>query len=439
MENTVTIIQIQKTWILVLRPKIQLYVDVKNLEKELLQAIDGEVRFDNGSRALYATDGSNYRQIPIGVVLPKSEKDIIQTIAICKKYSAPVLSRGGGTSLAGQCCNVAVLMDMSKYYNRILNIDKEKKLVTIEPGIVLDTMRHTTERKTGLTFGPDPATHTHCTLGGMLGNDSCGVHSVMAQFYGKGARTADNVETMTVLTYDGIKMKVGPTSDDELEKIINEGGRRGEIYKKMKDLRDKYADAIREKFPKIPRRVSGYNLPQLLPENGFNVAAALVGSEGTLVTILEATMNLLPAPKVRSLLVLGYDSLPESGYAVPTILPHKPIGLEGIDHLLIEYMQRKGLNTEDLPLLPKGQAWLMVEFGGDSKEEADKKARDLMEELKGGNTVPTMSLFDDKEQEQMLWEIRESGLGATAAVPGLPTMHPGWEDSACPPKKSATI
>jgi FAD/FMN-containing dehydrogenase/Fe-S oxidoreductase len=410
-------------------------VDAGSLEKELLADIEGEVRFDKGSRALYATDGSNYRQVPIGVVLPQSEKDIIQTIAICKKYNAPVLSRGGGTSLAGQCCNVAVILDMSKYYNRILNIDEEKKLVTIEPGIVLDTMRHTTERKTGLTFGPDPATHTHCTLGGMLGNDSCGIHSVMAQFFGKGARTADNVETMTVLTYDGIKMKVGPTSDEELEDIINKGGRRGEIYKKMKELRDKYADLIREKFPKIPRRVSGYNLPQLLPENGFNVAAALVGSEGTLVTILEATMNLLTAPKERSLLVLGYNSLPESGYAVPKILLHKPIGLEGIDHLLIEYMKRKGLNIEDLPLLPKGEAWLMVEFGGDSKEESDQKAKDLMEELKKSDTVPIMSLFDDKEQEQMLWEIRESGLGATAAVPGLPAMHPGWEDSACPPEK----
>jgi FAD/FMN-containing dehydrogenase/Fe-S oxidoreductase len=415
--------------------KDAMHVDAGSLEEELMGAIDGEVRFDKGSRALYATDGSNYRQIPIGVILPKNEKDIINTIAICRKYNAPVLSRGGGTSLAGQCCNVAVLMDMSKYYNRILNIDKEKKLVTIEPGIVLDTMRHTTERKIGLTFGPDPATHTHCTLGGMLGNDSCGIHSVMAQFFGKGARTADNVETMTVLTYDGIKMKVGPTSDEELENIINEGGRRGEIYKKMKDLRDNYADLIRQKFPNIPRRVSGYNLPQLLPENGFNVAAALVGSEGTLVTILEATMNLLTAPKERSLLVLGYESLPESGYAVPKILPHKPIGLEGIDHLLIEYMERKGLNVEDIPLLPKGQAWLLVEFGGDSKEESDQKAKDLMEELKKGDTVPTMSLFDDEKQEKMLWEVRESGLGATAAVPGLPTMHPGWEDSACPPEK----
>ncbi|HTM66171.1 MAG TPA: FAD-binding oxidoreductase, partial [Flavipsychrobacter sp.] len=143
-------------------------VDATAIEQELKAAIEGEVRFDDGSRALYATDASNYRQIPIGVVLPKTEEDIIQTVAICKKYSAPVLMRGGGTSLAGQCCNVAVVMDCSKYYNRILRMSKEEKTVTIQTGIVLDDMRHTTEREIGLTFGPDPATHNHCTLGGML-------------------------------------------------------------------------------------------------------------------------------------------------------------------------------------------------------------------------------------------------------------------------------
>ena len=415
--------------------KDSIHVDIKQLEKELKNSIEGEVRFDVGSRALYSTDGSNYRQIPIGVVLPKTEKDIIDTIALCRKYKAPVLSRGGGTSLAGQCCNVAVVMDMSKYYNNILHLDKENKLVTVEPGIVLDTMRHTAERKMGLTFGPDPATHTHCTIGGMLGNDSCGIHSVMAQFRGNGARTADNVKSMTILTYDGIKMKVGPTSDEELENNIKQGGRTGEIYRKLRDLRDKYADLIRAKFPKIPRRVSGYNLPQLLPENGFNVARALVGSEGTCVTILEATMNLLPNPKARSLLVLGYQSLPDAGHAVPSILKHKPTGLEGIDDLLIEYMKRKGLNIEDLPLLPEGKAWLLVEFGGDSKEDSDNQARKLMDELKNEKDPPYMSLFDDDEQEQKLWEVRESGLGATASVPGKPIMHPGWEDSAVPPEK----
>jgi FAD/FMN-containing dehydrogenase/Fe-S oxidoreductase len=414
--------------------KYSIGVDRKGLEKELKTSIKGEVRFDDGSRALYSTDASNYRQIPIGVVLPKTEEDVINTIAICRKYKAPILSRGGGTSLAGQCCNVAVMMDMSKYYKKVLHIDKDKKLVKVQPGIVLDEMRHTTEREAGLTFGPDPATHDHCTLGGMLGNNSCGVHSVMAQFYGYGARTSDNTESLTVVTYEGIKMKVGPTSDKDYEQIQKEGGRKADIYRRMKELRDKYADLIRAKFPNIPRRVSGYNLPALLPENGFNVAHALVGSESTLITITEATLKLITTPKSRSLLVLGYPALPEAGYAVPEIMKQQPIGLEGLDDLLIEFMRRKGLNVEDIPLLPQGNAWLMVEFGGESKEDSDNKAKKLMEELKKKDNPPTMSLFDDPEQEEKLWKVRESGLGATAWVPGEPNGGPGWEDSAVDPK-----
>jgi len=410
-------------------------VDVASMETELMQAIEGEVRFDYGTKALYATDASNYRQVPLGVVLPKTEEDIINTVAICRKYHAPLLSRGGGTSLTGSCCNVAVVMDMTKYYNKVLKIDKEKKTVTVQPGIVLDEMRKATKREANLTFGPDPATHSHCAIGGMLGNDSCGIHSVMAAFYGYGARTADNTESLTILTYDGIKMKIGPTSDDELKKIIKEGGRRGEIYQQLKDLRDKYADKIKEKFPNIPRRVSGYNLPSLMPDKGFNVAEAIVGSEGTCVIILEAEMKLMPEPQARSLLVLGYPDVYAAGYACPGIMKHKPIGLEGFDDLLIQYMKNKGLDVNDLPLLPKGGGWLLAEFDGKDKTESDKKCKDLMEELKKGDKAPNMSLFDDPEQEQKLWEIRESGLGATAFVPSLPDMWTGWEDSAVPPDK----
>ncbi len=411
-------------------------VDVIYLESELKSAVEGEVRFDRGSKALYATDASNYRQIPLGVVLPKSEQDIIHTVAICKKYKAPLLPRGGGTSLTGACCNVAVVMDMTKYYNRVLDIDKEKKQVRVQPGIVLDEMKKATSAQAALTFGPDPATHSHCTIGGMLGNNSCGVHSVMSQFYGYGARMADNTESMTVLTFDGYKMKVGPTSERELENIIKEGGRKGEIYQKLKQLRDKYADLIREKFPRIPRRVSGYDLPALLPENGFNVAEALVGSEGTCVTILEATMKLMPEPSKRSLLVLGYPDIYEAGGHVMEVLKHKPIGLEGFDDKLIGFMQKKSLHLDDLTDLPtkKSKGWLLVEFGGDSKEESDGKAGALMEDLKSAANPPEMALLDNPEEEAKLWKVRESGLGATAFVPGEPDGAPGWEDSAVPPE-----
>ncbi len=408
-------------------------VDVPAMEGELEMKVSGEVRFDEGSRALYATDGSNYRQIPLGVVIPKTEKDIINTIAIARKYGSPLLSRGGGTSLAGQGCNVAVLMDMSKYYNKVLDIDVENKRVTVQPGIVLDHMKKETE-KLGLTFGPDPSTHNHCAIGGMLGNNSCGTHSVMSAFYGYGALMSDNMERMTVVTYDGIKMEVGPTSDAQYEQIQKEGGRKAEIYKQLRDLRDKYAEQIRTKYPNIPRRVSGYNLTALLPENGFNVGAALVGTESTCVTIVQATLKLMPNPKARSLAVLGYPDLYSSGKDVMKIMEFRPIGLEGIDDLLIGYMKKKNLDVEDLPLLPKGKAWLMVEFGGDSKQDADAQANKMMDALKKSDNPPTMSLFDDKAQEDRLWEVRKAGLGATAWVPGEPTTEEGWEDSAVPPE-----
>ncbi|HVW96164.1 MAG TPA: FAD-binding and (Fe-S)-binding domain-containing protein [Mucilaginibacter sp.] len=409
-------------------------IDITLLEANLKDAVNGEVRFDNGSRAAYATDGSNYRQVPIGVVIPKNREDIINTVAICNQFKAPVLSRGGGTSLAGQCCNIAVVMDMSKYYHQVLNIDADNKLVTVQPGIVLDEMKKHTEEKHGLTFGPDPATHSHCTIGGMMGNNSCGMHSVMAQFEGHGPRVSDNTEKMTLLTYDGLMMEVGPTTEDQLEQYIAEGGRKGEIYRKLKHIRDQYADLIREKFPKIPRRVSGYNLDDLLPEKGFNVARALVGSEGTCVVILDATMKLMPKPRARSLLVLGYPDVYAAGHHAPTAMKHHPIALEGIDHELISFMEKKGLNVADLSLLPKGKGFLLVEFDGDTKAVADAKARALMAELKKEADAPSMSLFDDPEQERKLWEVRESGLGATAFVPGMKDTWPGWEDSAVPPE-----
>jgi FAD/FMN-containing dehydrogenase/Fe-S oxidoreductase len=409
-------------------------IDVAALEAELKTAIIGEVRFDKGSRAIYSTDSGNYRQIPLGVVLPKTMRDIEETVAICRRYKAPILSRGGGTSLAGQTCNVGVIMDMSKYYNRPLALDEDAKTVTVQPGIVLDHMKEYTEKR-GLTFGPDPSTHNHCTIGGMLGNNSCGTHSIMSAKYGYGAKMEHNTVSMTVLTYDGIKMTVGPTSDLEFAAIVAEGGRKADIYRSLKALVEKYAFQIRSRFPNIPRRVSGYNLVDLLPEKGFNVAAALIGTESTCVTILEATMKLMPTPKARSLVVLGYPDLYDSGKHVPEILTFKPIGLEGIDRLLIQNMEKKGYHTKNLSLLPAGNAWLLVEFEGNTKLESDAAGKAMMTKLKREKNPPSMSLFDDPEQEKLLWKIRESGLGATAWVPGEPITEEGWEDSAVPPDK----
>jgi len=223
------------------------------LVKDLKAALKCEVSFEAGARALYATDASNYRQVPIGVVIPKTIEDVRWTLEVCRRHDIPILSRGAGTSLAGQCCNVAVVIDFSKHLNRILELNPSERSVWVEPGVILDHLRHQAE-KYGLTFGPDPASHSRCTLGGMIGNNSCGVHAIA---WGK---TVDNVERLEVLTYDGMILDVGPTSEAELEQIIRTGGRKGEIYSKLKAIRDEYADLIRARFPKIPRRVSGYNL-----------------------------------------------------------------------------------------------------------------------------------------------------------------------------------
>ena len=398
------------------------------LEADLAYSVDGEIRFDTASRALYTTDASNYRQIPIGVVIPKNPDAVVKTLEICHRHGAPVVSRGGGTALCGQTCNVAVVIDHSKYLHEIVEIDPERRIARVQPGVILDQLRNRTE-KFNLTYGPDPATHNHNTFGGMIGNNSCGIHSIMS------GRTADNVHEMEIATYDGQRMTVGPTSEDELRQIVAAGGRRGEIYAGLRDIRDNYADLIRSRYPKIPRRVSGYNLDDLLPENGFNVARALVGSEGTCVTILEATVRLVHSPPVRTLLVLGYPDIFSAADDASEIMQFKPVGLEGMDEMLVEFIKKKKIYQKDLHLLPEGEGWMLVEFGGDSKEEADDKAHGAMGRLGKRKNPPSMRLFSDKKDMNKIWTMRESGLGATANVPGMPLAWPGWEDAAIPPDK----
>src|SRR5579871_5954546 len=282
------------------RPSKSKFPDPSGLAESLRSRLQGEVRFDAASRALYATDGSNYRQVPIGVVLPRDTDDVLATIDTCREFSAPILCRGGGTSLAGQCCNVAVVLDFSKYMQKILEIDPDRRIARVQPGVILDRLRNAAE-KYHLTFAPDPASHDRCTIGGMIGNNSCGVHSVMA------GKTDDNIEEMEIVTYDGVLMKVGQTSAHELARITAAPGRPAQIYRTLRHLSESYGDQIRQKFPQIPRRVSGYNLNYLLPENGFHVARALVGTEGTCATVLEATCRLVESPPERVLLVVAYS------------------------------------------------------------------------------------------------------------------------------------
>lgn len=410
------------------RPGDRPHAYAKELALELGRRIKGEVRFDDGSRALYSTDGSNYRQTPIGVVIPRDVEDIVETIALCRQYEAPVLPRGGGTSLAGQCCNIAVVIDCSKYMREVLDIDPKRKRARVQPGVVLDDLRNQAEQY-HLTFAPDPATHDQCTLGGMIGNNSCGVHSIMA------GKTDENVEELDILTYDGVRMRAGRTSEQDLRRITLENGRQGEIYRGLIGFRGKYESLIRERFPNIPRRVSGYNLPFLLPENGFDVAKALVGSEGTLVTVLEAAVRLVDSPPGRALLVLGYPDVYHAADHVMEIREAKPIGLEGIDNYLVDNMQKKGLHLPELKFLPEGKGWLLVEFGGEDEDDARDQAQKFMKRLAKEKNAPAMKMYADKKHEKLVWEIRESALGAMAFVPGEPVTWEGWEDSAVPPEK----
>jgi FAD/FMN-containing dehydrogenase/Fe-S oxidoreductase len=402
-------------------------LDARELEAALRDRIQGEVRFDTSSRALYATDGSSYRQVPIGVVIPRDNDDVIAAIGTCREFGAPVLPRGQGTSLAGQCCNTAVVLDFTKYMAEILEIDPVRKVARVQPGVILDHLRNAAE-KHGLTFGPDPATHDRCTLGGMIGNNSCGVHSVMA------GKTDDNIEALDILTYDGLRLSVGATSKEELEQIIREGGRRGEIYSKLKTIADTYGDLVRQRYPDIPRRVSGYNLNYLLPENGFHVARALVGTEGTCVTVLEATCRLVESPPERVLLVIAYPDIYEAADHVPEIMEYKPIGLEGVDGLLAEYTRRRGINAEGLALLPPGGGWLLAEFGAQTQADAQAQAERLMDALSGSGTAPNMRLCT-KVESKHIWTVRESALGVISHVPNEPLSWEGWEDSAVAPEK----
>jgi FAD/FMN-containing dehydrogenase/Fe-S oxidoreductase len=403
--------------------------DAAGLAEALRAHLRGDVRFDNGSRALYTTDGSNYRQVPIGVVLPRDADDVVAAIAICRQFGAPLLCRGGGTSLAGQCCNVAVVLDFTRYMGNILEIDPARRVARVQPGVVLDSLRNAAE-KHHLTFAPDPASHDRCTIGGMIGNNSCGVHSIM------GGKTDDNIEALEVVTYDGARLGVGSAGVWPAVAGASRphSGRAEEIASSLKQIADQYGSLIRQKFPNIPRRVSGYNVNYLLPENGFHVARALVGSEGTCATIVEATCRLVESPPQRVLLVIAYPDIYQCADAIPEIMTYKPIGLEGFDDLLVYYERTKGINPEGLSLLPEGGGWLLVEFGADSIPGAEMQAQRLIDALRRTPNPPNVKLYSGG-QAKRVWEVRESSLGATSHVPGEPLNWEGWEDAAVAPEK----
>jgi FAD/FMN-containing dehydrogenase/Fe-S oxidoreductase len=400
---------------------------VDELAFALRRELDGEVRFDPGSRHLYATDASNYRQLPIGVVVPRSVDDIVRTHELCRVHGVPITNRGGGTSLAGQACNAAVIIDSSKYLTTIGDIDPDARTVTVEPGVVLDDLKAATARH-GLEWGPDPSTHNRCTIGGMLGNDSCGMHAFR---YG---RAQDNVRELDVLLHDGTRLQLGQRTEEDLDRVIRAGGREGDIHARLRDIRDRYGDRIRDRFPDIPRRVSGYNLDALLPELGFDLARALVGTEGTCATILGATLDLNPHLPERVLVVLGYPSIYDAADHVPEIRRSRALACEGIDRHLVDNIRDLGIAPHAVEALPDGNGWLIVEFGGDTPDEAEEHARDFLRSVGERADAPVAELHVDRAAQATIWEAREAGLGATAHF-GNVDHWPGWEDSAVPPER----
>jgi FAD/FMN-containing dehydrogenase/Fe-S oxidoreductase len=395
------------------------------LESELRATIEGEVRFDVGTRAAYATDASNYRQVPVGVVIPRHEGDVIAAVSVARENSMPILARGGGTSLAGQACNAALVLDFSKYMNRVIGIDAGARVAQVEPGVVQSHLNAALAPH-GLFFAPDPSTKDRCTIGGMIGNNSCGAHSAA---YGK---TVDNVEALEVILYDGTQLSLtGSLDDAQLDVAIARGGREGELYASLRELRNHSADSVRAHFPKLPRRVSGYNLDELMPERGFNLARAIVGSEGTLATILRATIRAVPRPNEVGLAVLGFDDVFIAADQTPWLLEHRPEALEGFDENLPEFARIKKM--PGVRFLPAGRAFLLVELGGASRDEARERAERVVAQARALRECTGAAYLSDAKEQAAVWQIRESGLGSSAFIPGRPRSWPGAEDSAVPP------
>jgi FAD/FMN-containing dehydrogenase/Fe-S oxidoreductase len=411
--------------------------DVAGLERDLRAAVRGDVEFTPGTRAVYATDSSNYRQIPYGVVFPSCAEDVVAALRVCAEHDVPVLGRGAGTSLAGQGCNEAVVFDFSRRMNRILEIDPAARTARVQPGVVLDDLR-AAAGKHGLTFGPDPATHAWCTLGGMIGNNSCGTHALHA------GKTVDNVLRLRVACYGGDEYEFGEYDEAEYAALVRAGAPEAGILGSLREIGRRHADSIRERYPDIPRRVSGYNLDQLLPDRPLHAARLLVGTESTCVLVTEAVLALAPSPAARRVVVLGYPSVFEAADAVPSLLaaplPQPLLGLEGFDVTLVRQMRARRLNAAQLPLLPGldgaiaagSGGWLLAEVGGETPDEADAAARALIEALPG---QVAHRLLSSPDEQRGAWAIRESGLGATALREDGGHNAEGWEDGAVPPDR----
>ena len=396
------------------------------LAADLAARVRGRVRFDSTSRAVFAADASNYRHVPVGVVQPADNDDVLAALEVCRKHDVPVLPRGAATSIGGQAVNEAVVIDFSRHLRSVLSIDPEQAVARVQPGVVLDDLRAAAAPH-GLTFGPDPSTHSRCTLGGMIGNNACGSHSVA---WGK---TVDNVRELDVVTYGGTQLTVGPTAPDELAARVRQPGETGGIYRGLAQLSESHAALVRTQTPRLTRRVSGYNLDQLLPENGFNLARALVGTEGSCVTMLEAMVDLVPMPAARVLTVVGYPGAFGAADAAPGFLDLAPLTIEGMDVALIAALRAARPADQRYKLLPDGEGWLFIETGGATAAEAGAAAQAVA--ARAAQTGGTSRIVTDPAAMRTLWGIREAGAGILTRGADGREAWPGWEDTAVPPEQ----
>jgi FAD/FMN-containing dehydrogenase/Fe-S oxidoreductase len=388
----------------------------RDLARELTAAVRGEVSFAAADRALVTMDASNYRRVPRAVVAPRDADDVAAALRVCREHGVPVVPRGGGTSIAGQATGVGVVLDFTRHLRRIVSLDPVARTAVVQPGVVLDELR-TAAGAHGLTFGPDPSTHSRCTLGGMIGNNSCGAHSVAW------GTTADNVAELALLTYGGERVRAGRGA-------AGTGGPAG-LPPRLRDgvraLVDGELALLRTGYPELPRRISGYALDALLPERGADLARALTGSEGTLGVLTEATVRLVETPKARALAVLGYPDESAAAEAAHTLLPYGPLTVEGMAADLVGDAVRSAAG------LPEGGAWLFVETGGESGGAAVARAEALCRAAADGTTGRTV--VADPAGRRALWRVREDASGTATRLPDGSEAWPGWEDCAVPPAR----
>lgn len=389
----------------------------------LQQAVQGEVRFDAVSRMLYRTDASIYEMEPLGLVVPKDEADVVATVKIAAEQQAAVLPRGGGTSLAGQSVAAAVHVDFSKYMNRILEFDPDERWVRVQPGLVLDELNAFLQPY-GLMFAPDVSTSSRANIGGMIGNNSCGAHSII---YGK---TIDHVQELKVVLADGSQAVFGPLDDAECERRARLDGLEGRIYREVRRIVRARQAQIRTGFPAVMRRVSGYNLDEFVGDAPFDLSKLVVGSEGTLCAVVEARLNLVELPAHKGLVAVHFHDLVESLEANLTALETSPVASELIDKILLDQTQGSLEHAPSRRLLTGDPAALLiVEYYADSKAELNRKLDELEERLRARRMGYAFARAVDAGDQQAIWGLRKAGLGLLMGMKGDPKPQPGVEDT----------